>query len=102
MRHCKALTHAGQPCRMYPLKNEDFCFQHSDSEKAYQARILSHFKGRTFGHNTRLVRLLKKTLRSEKIGLREKCQFMIRIFDEMDKLEMNEKEELHGGRTNLF
>ena len=87
MRQCKALTHACQPCGMYPLKGEDYCLQHSDSEKAYQGRILSHYKRGQSGHPYILSRSLNRILRSKDISLGEKVKVMIGIFDQLDECE---------------
>tara|TARA_R110001592_G_scaffold112334_7_gene310534 strand:+ start:489 stop:743 length:255 start_codon:yes stop_codon:yes gene_type:complete len=32
-RSCKALTKSGKPCRLPPLKDEDFCNTHKDKKQ---------------------------------------------------------------------
>lgn len=105
MRRCKALNNSGQPCGMIPLIGEDFCLQHSKSAKGQRARLLAHHYEDRSGKYYKLSRILEKALRDKKASLAEKIRIMLKIYDEMDSLNSNEKggkEELKGGKTNFF
>jgi len=37
MKHCKAKTQSGKPCKMRPIKGSDYCFNHDPAAAAQRA-----------------------------------------------------------------
>jgi len=103
---CKALSRSGQRCKIWALRNESYCFVHSQSDKAriYRQRgDYFRFCAKNFNLVGRL-RLLeqeaKKVKNDRTIPIIEQTNLLLEIYNKIDELEKRIQNE-EENRINL-
>lgn len=93
-RNCKGINKSGEPCGMFAFKGEEFCFKHSQSDRGIRIRQQANHrrsevvKLTPHGRILMLEREYKRVRLDKMISTSDRVRTILRIFNEIDRLEV--------------